>query len=81
MGLFDTKFGNLADIEIDLNTCELYQCQSCSHKENNVYNIKRHAKTVHGVPSVLDHHKTSRDNREEISENVLWFSVVTNDEG
>ena len=75
-GLCDNDFGNFENLEIHLNTCEIYQCRSCSHKENNVSDIKRHAKTEHGMPSIIDHLKICRENMEEISETMYWDSQL-----
>ena len=46
----------LCDLQIYLNTCEIYQCSTCSHKDKNVSDIKRLAKTVHGLPSIIDNY-------------------------
>ena len=42
-GLCDIELENCGELEIQLNTCEMYNCRYCSHKERNVF---RHAKLI-----------------------------------
>ena len=71
-GLCDIEFGNLEDLEIHLNTCEIYKCRDCSHKETNVSDIKKHVKSKHEGSTNIDHLKISRNDKNEVSETMHW---------
>ena len=42
-GLCDRELGNLGDLEVHINTCEIYKCRTCGHKEKTVPDINKHA--------------------------------------
>ena len=72
-GLCDRELGNLGDLEVHINTCEIYKCRTCGHKEKTVSDIKKHANLLHDGCHI-DHLKLSRNNKEEVSEKTYWHT-------
>ena len=75
-GLCDKEFDNLENLEIHLNTCEIYRCRHCINKEKTVSDIKKHTEEVHGGSTIIDHIKMSRENRDEVSETMYFDSQL-----
>jgi hypothetical protein len=68
--------GKYEDIDDKIVALEKHEIEiirrSCSHKENNVSDIKRHAKTEHGMPSIIDHLKIWRYRWQNCSSRETW---------
>ena len=67
--LSEQHFGNVESLETHFNTCEMYRCRRCFHKENNTLNIKAHAEKKHpGLQATLVFHlKIKRNDKDEVS--------------
>jgi hypothetical protein len=63
------------NLETHLNTCEIYQCTKCKHKEATLPNIKDHVVNVHDSEKYLmiDNFKMSRDDSEDVTWKNFYF--------
>ena len=75
-GLCERSFGNIEILETHLNTCEIYRCRKCYHKETNISNIKAHAEKKHpGLQATLIFHlKMKRNDKNEVSSTEHWHT-------
>ena len=74
-GLCEKTFETKENLETHLNTCEIYQCTKCKHKEATLPNIKDHVVNIHNSEKYLmiDNFKMSRDDSDEVTWKNFYF--------
>ena len=74
-GLCENNFETRENLEIHLNTCEIYRCSKCKKKETTLPNMKDHVINVLDSEKYLmiDNFELSRDNSEVVTWKNLYF--------
>ena len=67
-GLCDDKFEKLVDLEIHLNTCEVYECNfaDCLHRLRTLSEMKKHIEEEHEDGKALHHIKMDRKDKTKV---------------
>ena len=75
-GLCEKDLGNLENLSIHIQTCEIYRCRRCYQKETKISDIKNHAVKKHygnaNTGILIDHIKINRNDSEEVTSNEHW---------
>ena len=76
-GLCENTFGNRENLDIHLNTCEIYRCSKCQKKESTIKAIENHVINLHDSQKYLmiDNFKISRENSEETTWRDFYFKL------
>ena len=76
-GLCENTFGTRENLDIHLNTCEIFRCTKCKKKETTLKNIENHVIDIHDSKSYLmiDNFKISRENVEETTWRDFYFKL------
>ena len=74
-GLCERFFETKENLEIHLNTCEVFQCTKCKKKEPIMANIKEHIVKDHDSEDyiMVDNFKLSRENWEDVTWRNFYF--------
>ena len=79
-GLCEKDFGNLEELTLHLNTCEIYRCRRCFKKEISISDIKAHAVRNHNGngpgATLVDHIKMSRNDSDEVISKEHWHNSL-----
>ena len=75
-GLCENNFENMENLNLHLQTCEIYRCRRCVKKENNISDIKLHVEKKHNDirsgATIIDHLKISRIAKDEVTSKEHW---------
>ena len=74
-GLCEMLFDNIQKLETHLITCEVYRCTRCLTKEKTISSIQAHVENHTDNNYLYIHHlKTSREDRNEVSQSRFYIS-------
>ena len=75
-GLCENDLGNLEDLSVHLQTCEIYRCKRCYKKEQQISDIKAHAVKKHNGNAntgiLIKHITINRNDSEEVTAKEHW---------
>ena len=75
-GLCEQDFGNLENLTVHLQTCEIYRCKRCYKRETAIFNVKAHAVKKHygnaNTGILIEHIKISRNDIDEVTSKEHW---------
>jgi hypothetical protein len=71
--IFDLKLNNKEELEIHLQTCEMYTCSLCIYRHKRLSKLKSHCKNKHTKNTIIRHSKMDRDNSLKVS-STNYFS-------
>ena len=63
----DLRLVNKEELEIYLQTCEIYSCSLCSYRHSRLSELKSHCKKKHTRNTIIRHHKMDRENFSKVS--------------
>ena len=75
-GLCENNFENIENLNLHLQTCDIFICRRCFRKENNISDIKSHVEKKHNDlrsgATIIDHLKISRIDEDEVTSKEHW---------
>ena len=66
-GLCEARVENLEKLEIHLNTCEIYECDTCFVRDKSLSDMKKHVEEEHEKGKILNHLKIDREDEMRVS--------------
>ena len=72
----EQDLGNLENLTVNLQTCEIYRCKRCYKRETAIFNVKAHAVKKHygnaNTGILTEHIKISRNDSDEVTSKEHW---------
>ena len=72
-GLCGEEFKEREDLEIHLNTCEIFECSSCWLRDVNISEMKNHERGKHSSTTEVNHLKMHREKQHIVSSNFYFL--------
>ena len=72
-GLYGEEFKEREDLEIHLNTCEIFECSSCWLRDGNISDMKNHVRGKHSSTTEVNHLKMHREKQHIVSSNSYFL--------
>ena len=66
-GLCGEEFKEREDLEIHLNTCEIFECSSCWLRDGNISDMKNHVRGNHSSTTEVNHLKMHKEKQHIVS--------------
>ena len=72
-GLCGKEFKVREDLEIHLNTCEIFECQDCWLRDVNISEMKNHIRGKHSSTTQVNHLKMDREKQHIVSSSSYFL--------
>ena len=74
-GICEYRTESIEHLEVHLTTCEMYLCDSCEIRMNNLSNMKTHIEKEHKEKWLI-HLKMNRNNINEVDNNLYRTNQI-----